>query len=53
MQMSQVKGFVGQTCHIEVKRVTPKQASDYCKKEGVFFEFGTRPGEGGVRDVFA
>ena len=50
--ISQVKGFVGQTCHIEVKRGTPQQARDYCKKEDVFFEFGVRPSDGGVRDVF-
>jgi hypothetical protein len=38
--------------HIEIKRGTPLQASEYCKKEGVFQEFGTLPRASSGGNVF-
>lgn len=38
-----VKTAIGARAHVEVKRGSPKEASDYCKKEGLFKEFGSLP----------
>ena len=35
--------------HLEVSRGTPKEASEYCKKESNFVEFGALPGGQGTR----
>lgn len=38
--------------HFEMRRGTPEEASNYCKKEGDFFEKGTMPMANGVRKGF-
>ncbi len=42
---TQVKALLSPRTHVEKKKKTLDQAADYCKKEGDFLEFGTRPVE--------
>lgn len=42
-RFASVKDLLPAGAHIEKKRGSPKQASDYCKKDGVFQEYGTLP----------
>jgi len=43
---STAKRTIGDRAHLEVTRGSPVQASEYCKKDGQFEEFGTLPEQG-------
>jgi len=47
--MQSVKNLLGSRLHLETKKGSPKQASEYCKKEGNYKEFGRVPGGKGSR----
>lgn len=44
--LNQVRNKFGCNPHLEVSRGTPSQASNYCKKDGDFEEFGDLPSDG-------
>lgn len=46
--LGSVKEFIGEA-HLETAKGNPKQASQYCKKEGDYVEFGKLPGGRGSR----
>lgn len=47
-----VKEFIGEA-HLETTKGSPKQAAEYCKKEGDFVEFGQLPRGKGARNDLA
>lgn len=45
------KSVLGSRCHIEISN-SPKDSIEYCKKEGDYIEYGTKPtGRGGRSDL--
>jgi len=53
-RFSTIKNLIGDTIHLEPLAGTPQQASDYCKKDGNFWENGTLPedvGQGTRNDL--
>jgi len=45
VRFTTVKALLGDKTHVEVKRGTVQEASDYCKKDGRFLEYGVLPSE--------
>lgn len=53
LTMDAAKEHVGARAHLEQKRGTHEQASSYCKKEGLFKEYGSIPKSSGTNGSLA
>lgn len=51
-RLETMKGLA-RTTHFEPRKGTPLQASDYCKKEGIWFEMGVMTKQGDRNDIDA
>lgn len=51
ISFKQAQKLLPEGCHIEPARGTPKQASDYCKKEKILYEHGELPIKGKRSDI--
>lgn len=49
--LSATKKLISNRVHLETRRGTAKQASEYCKKDGNFQEFGTLSNQGARTDI--
>ena len=52
-RFNEAKNALPHGVHIETKKGTPKEAAEYCKKDGLFQEFGTLPRQQGTSGQFA
>lgn len=51
LTFNQVRNIVGNRAHVERTKGTPQEASNYCKKDGSFFEKGELPQPGTRNDL--